>query len=154
LFRELKAFAAKSGSSLKVVIRHAVDAEIRKSKFEEKHWPASEVSGLTVSQTGELGPHQCRNRRSSCLTKMSGWPWLVNATYMRELAPSGWSRLVRKELLFAGSHRWGFCGCSPINPRWMKTFSRLGMPGRSTRQYLRMNASNSRRSPSVLSSMA
>ena len=32
LFRELKAFAAKNGSSLKVVIREAVVAEIRRAK--------------------------------------------------------------------------------------------------------------------------
>jgi hypothetical protein len=37
LFRELKAFAARSGSSLKVVIRHAVEAELGKSKSQTGH---------------------------------------------------------------------------------------------------------------------
>jgi hypothetical protein len=37
LFRELKAFAATRGASLKTVIRHAVENEIRKSKSNAGH---------------------------------------------------------------------------------------------------------------------
>jgi hypothetical protein len=107
LFRELKAFATRNGSSLKVVIRHAVEAELGKSKGHMGHRVKFPVLPSRKPESLNLTNAEIK----IFLPDVNVWLALATQRYVHARIWFGGSCILPK------SYKWDSSGCSPTNQR-------------------------------------